>query len=125
MIEELDPQKTDKPWGYELLIARTAIYVGKILHVNAGHALSLQYHEEKDETIYLHAGKAFLHHGDSSAGLVSRELVPGTSIHIPPGTLHRLEAITDCDFFEVSTPHLEDVVRLEDRYGRVSSAPTP
>ena len=125
MIEGLDPQRTDKPWGYELLIARTSLYIGKILHVNAGHALSLQYHEKKDETIYLHAGKAFLHYGESVAQLVSQELAQGSSFHIPPGTLHRLEAITDCDFFEVSTPHLEDVVRLEDRYGRVSSTPKP
>ena len=122
MINRFDPVKTDKPWGYELLLAQTADYVGKILHVNAGQALSLQYHEIKDETIYLFAGEALLHSRDGSARPTSHKIAPGTSFHIPPKAVHRLEAITDCDFFEVSTPHLEDVVRLEDRYGRTSGS---
>jgi mannose-6-phosphate isomerase-like protein (cupin superfamily) len=116
VIESVQPLRTDKPWGYELLIALTPQYAGKILHVTAGHALSLQYHREKDETIYLHRGEAVLHTDTSPVCMK-----PGESYHIPPGTVHRLEAVVDCDFFEVSTTQLDDVVRLEDRYGRSGS----
>ena len=118
MIEQVDPPKTEKPWGYELLIAHTPHYVGKILHVTAGHALSLQYHREKDETIHLYQGEAVLHGEDESGRPTMEEMKPGVSFHIPPGTVHRLEALADSDFFEVSTIQLDDVVRLEDRYGR-------
>ena len=117
-MKKFDPQRTEKPWGYELLWARTEQYVGKILHVAAGHALSLQYHQFKDETIFLMSGRARLHFGKTADAIQSLDLNAGDSYHIPPGSLHRLEAIVDCDFFEVSTPQLEDVVRLEDRYGR-------
>lgn len=121
MIEGFNPEKVDKPWGYELLIAYTSSYVGKVLHIKAGHALSLQYHERKDETIHLYAGAALLHFQEGAARqTTSRRIGPGASFHIPPGAVHRLEAITDCDFFEVSTPQMDDVVRLEDRYGRTS-----
>ena len=125
MIEGFDPQRTQKPWGYELLWAKTDQYVGKILHVQAGHALSLQYHQYKDETIYLFSGKAILHCGKSKDAMQVLDLSPGDSYHVPPGALHRLEAVTDCDFFEVSTPQLEDVVRLDDRYGRVAPSSRP
>ncbi|MBI2885835.1 MAG: cupin domain-containing protein [Chloroflexi bacterium] len=118
MVREFDPIKTEKPWGYELLVAQTPHYVGKILHVRAGHALSLQYHRIKDETIHLFSGEALVHFQDGQARPAAQRVGPGASFHIPPGAVHRLEAVTDCDFFEVSTPHLEDVVRLEDRYGR-------
>lgn len=124
MIERVTIQRTEKPWGYELLIARTEQYVGKILHVEAGHALSLQYHEEKDETIYLNQGEAVLHYHDPVGQLQRVAMQPGVSYHIPPHSVHRLEALTNCDFFEVSTTQLDDVVRLEDQYGRQgTSAP--
>ncbi len=118
MIEPVQPHRTDKPWGYELLIAHTSQYVGKILHLTAGQALSLQYHREKEETLHLFSGRALLHTQDASGKHEQQEMAKGASYHIPPGTIHRLEAITDSDFFEVSTTQLDDVVRLEDRYGR-------
>jgi mannose-6-phosphate isomerase-like protein (cupin superfamily) len=113
----------DKPWGYELHWAKTGRYVGKLIHVNAGHALSLQYHNQKDETIFLWAGRMTFEigrDGDSTpdAPLTQREMTPGEAVHITPKTVHRMTAITDCDIFEVSTPELDDVVRLKDRYGR-------
>jgi mannose-6-phosphate isomerase-like protein (cupin superfamily) len=91
--------------------------VGKVIHVNAGHALSLQYHNQKDETIFLWSGRLLFEIGDRDA-LEKRELKIGEAVHISPKTVHRMTAIEDCDIFEVSTPELHDVVRLEDRYGR-------
>ncbi len=109
--------RVEKPWGHEVHWAKTDRYVGKIIHVNAGHALSLQYHERKDETILLWSGRiAFeIKEGDS---LTRREMRPGDRCHITPGTVHRMTAIEDSDIIEVSTPELDDIVRLEDRYGR-------
>jgi len=112
--------RVDKPWGYELLWARTAQYVGKIIHVNAGHALSLQYHNVKTETVYLASGKVRYEIKDGET-LRSIDLQPGDRLHIPAGTVHRVTAIEDADIFEVSTPELDDVVRLEDRYGRAGT----
>jgi mannose-6-phosphate isomerase len=122
--------KVEKPWGYELHWAKTDRYVGKLIHVNAGHALSLQYHNQKDETIFLWAGRMLFEIGPdareagaeaaASGPLTKREMKPGESVHVTPKTVHRMTAITDCDIFEVSTPELQDVVRLEDRYGRRS-----
>ena len=109
--------RVDKPWGYELLWAKTDRYVGKIIHVNAGHALSLQYHNQKTETVYLASGR-LLYEIQEGERLVGRELSPGDRIHVPAGTVHRMTALEDADIFEVSTPELDDVVRLEDRYGR-------
>lgn len=109
--------RVEKPWGYELHWASTDRYVGKILHIKAGHALSLQYHREKDETIYLHAGR-MLFELEENGTLHAREMEPGDSVHVTPPTVHRMTAIEDCDVLEVSTPELDDVVRLEDRYGR-------
>ncbi len=109
--------RVEKPWGYELHWAKTERYVGKLIHVNAGHALSLQYHHLKDETIFLWSGR-LLFEIDDGAGLVKREMLPGERVHITPKTVHRMTAIEDSDIFEVSTPELDDVVRLEDRYGR-------
>ena len=109
--------RVDKPWGYELLWAKTDQYAGKIIHVNAGHALSLQYHNQKTETVYLASGR-LLYELQEGERLVGRELSPGDRIHVPAGTVHRMTAIEDADIFEVSTPELDDVVRLEDRYGR-------
>lgn len=114
--------RVEKPWGYELIWARTDHYIGKLLHVRAGHALSLQYHERKDETIHLLRGELRFQAGPSATELRDVPFPPGTSYHIPPGIVHRMEAITDCDILEASTPDLEDVVRLEDRYGRTTVA---
>jgi len=110
--------RVEKPWGYELHWAKTDRYVGKLIHVNAGHALSLQYHNKKDETIYLHSGKLLFEIAEQGKDLVKREMRPGDRVHITPTTVHRMTAIEDSDIFEVSTPELDDVVRLEDRYGR-------
>jgi len=109
--------RVEKPWGYELHWAKTDRYVGKVIHINAGHALSLQYHHRKDETIFLWAGR-LLFEIDEGGELRQSEVRPGQPFHVPPGTVHRMTAIDDCDVFEVSTPELDDVVRLEDRYGR-------
>ncbi|HSL20713.1 MAG TPA: hypothetical protein VK886_04200 [Vicinamibacterales bacterium] len=109
--------RVEKPWGYELHWAQTDRYVGKVIHVNAGHALSLQYHNEKDETIYLWSGRLLFEIQEGNV-LSGRELLPGEAVHITPKTIHRMTAIEDSDIFEVSTPELHDVVRLEDRYGR-------
>ena len=109
--------RVEKPWGYELHWAKTERYVGKLIHVNAGHALSLQYHNLKDETIYLHSGK-LLFEIEVDGQLQKREMLPGESVLVTPKTVHRMTAIEDSDIFEVSTPELHDVVRLEDRYGR-------
>ncbi|MCU1246315.1 MAG: hypothetical protein JWN02_2225 [Acidobacteria bacterium] len=110
-------ERVAKPWGYELIFAHTDRYVGKILHVNQGESLSLQYHEKKEETLYLVSGELKLtveSKGDR------RELImrAGDTFHVPPLLIHRMEAIVDSDVAEVSTPELDDVVRLEDRYGR-------
>lgn len=114
----LDVTRVEKPWGYELHWAKTDRYVGKLIHVNAGHALSLQYHNRKDETIYLHSGRLLFEIQEPGQDRVSREMRPGDRVHITPKTVHRMTAIEDSDIFEVSTPELDDVVRLEDRYGR-------
>ena len=113
-----DVTRVDKPWGYELHWAKTDRYVGKVLHVMAGHALSLQYHNRKDETIYLYSGRMLFEIGSQSGPLERREMKPGESVHVSPKTVHRMTALEDCDILEVSTPDLDDVVRLEDRYGR-------
>ena len=110
----------DKPWGHELIWARTALYVGKILHVRAGEALSLQYHRVKDETIMVLAGRMKLEFFVDGDPPISRDLGPGEPFHIAPGLRHRMIAIEDTDVIEVSTPELDDVVRLEDRYGRAT-----
>ena len=112
-----EPTKVNKPWGYELHWAKTDRYVGKLIHVNAGQALSLQYHNLKDETIFLWSGK-ILFEIEENGQLVGREMAPGESVHVTPKTVHRMTAIEDSDIMEVSTPELHDVVRLEDRYGR-------
>lgn len=113
------PERVDKPWGHELIWARTDGYVGKLLKVNAGESLSLQYHERKDETLHLMEGEIRFLYGRSRESVAPLTLRAGDSIHVPPGTIHRMEAVTDAVFLEVSTPELDDVVRLEDRYGRV------
>lgn len=113
------PKRDEKPWGYELWWACNERYVGKLLHINAGHKLSLQYHERKDETIHLWSGELALVL-DEGNGLEEHRMKPGESYRVRPFTKHRMIAITACDILEASTPEVEDVVRLEDSYGRVS-----
>ena len=114
----MEVKRIEKPWGYELHWAITERYVGKVLHVKAGHALSLQYHNVKDETIYLYSGR-MLFEIERNGQLEKVDLQPGVAVHVTPKTVHRMTAIDDCDVLEVSTPELDDVVRLEDRYGRI------
>jgi mannose-6-phosphate isomerase len=112
-------RKVDKPWGYELIWAETETYVGKVLFVKAGCSLSLQYHHEKDETWYIESGRAAIELARSGEQERSREEVgPGAAYHLEPGTVHRITAIEDTTVLEVSTPHLDDIVRLEVLYGR-------
>jgi mannose-6-phosphate isomerase-like protein (cupin superfamily) len=112
-------RRVDKPWGHEEVFALVPdLFCGKAIHVNAGEALSLQYHEQKEETIAIYAGRARLDVGAHESELETLELEPGDSVHLPPGTRHRLTAITDVVMLEASTTQLDDVVRLEDRYGR-------
>ena len=112
-------KRVEKPWGYELIFARTGQYVGKVLHITKGHKLSLQYHREKEETIFLFSGRMTFVFEDAGGKLVEIDMRAGDTHHIPPGKKHRMIAVEDCEIFEVSTPQLDDVVRLEDSYGRV------
>jgi mannose-6-phosphate isomerase-like protein (cupin superfamily) len=106
-----------KPWGHEIIWAHTDRYVGKVLHINAGHALSVQYHERMDETVYLLAGE-LIYWVKLDGEMRDMKLKVGEAFRITPGTVHYMEAVTDCDVLEASTPDLDDVVRLSDRYGR-------
>ena len=112
-------RRVPKPWGEEIIFAETERYAGKILVVRRDEILSLQYHQRKDETLYLHRGsvRLWIEEGGSLREMV---LSVGDSCRIRPGTRHRLQALEDSEVFEVSTPELDDVVRLEDRYGRVA-----
>ena len=115
---EFPVRRVEKPWGYELIFAHTDRYVGKVLHIDAGQALSLQYHEHKDETFFVASGELELLVEESDS-LVRRTLRAGDSYHVLPPTRHRMIAgAVGCELFEVSTPEIDDVVRLEDRYGR-------
>ena len=115
----VEPERVEKPWGWELIWANTDRYVGKLLFVRAGHSLSLQFHNEKDESWYFQEGRAELEFGSPGDPITNTEVVgPGAAFRLRPGTVHRLTAIDDTLVIEVSTPHLDDVVRLEDRYGR-------
>jgi mannose-6-phosphate isomerase len=119
-----DVRTVEKPWGHETIWAHTDRYVGKILHIRAGHALSVQYHERKDETVYLLSGELIYRVALDGGELRDMQLRTGESFRITPGTVHQMEAVTDCDVLEASTPELDDVVRLSDRYGRQgTSAP--
>lgn len=110
--------KVDKPWGHELIWAKTDRYVGKLLFIKAGEALSLQYHRVKDETIMVLSGRMELTTFADGERPETEELAPNVPFHITPGLRHRMVAIDDSQIVEVSTPELDDVVRLEDRYGR-------
>jgi mannose-6-phosphate isomerase-like protein (cupin superfamily) len=119
-MEEGLPREVSKPWGSELWFAHTSQYAGKILRVRAGCRLSVQFHREKDETSYVLSGQVIVSQGESPDALTARQLGPGDSWRNSPFLVHTLEAVEDAEIIEVSTPQLEDVVRLEDRYGRVS-----
>ncbi|HEX3562458.1 MAG TPA: cupin [Solirubrobacterales bacterium] len=123
-MEKRLPREVSKPWGSELWFAHTDRYAGKILRVRAGCRLSVQFHEEKDETSYVLSGRVIVSQGDSADQLTARELGPGESWRNQPRIVHTLEAVEDAEIIEVSTPQLEDVVRLEDRYGRVPGEPS-
>lgn len=113
----MSASRVDKPWGYELRFVRTDRYAGKVLFIKAGSQLSLQFHEKKDEAFFVQAGLLDLVLGRGDEQTVVR-MGPGDSRHVTPGTVHRFRAVTDTLLFEVSTPELEDVVRIEDDYGR-------
>jgi mannose-6-phosphate isomerase len=111
------PYKVQKPWGYELVWARTERYVGKILHIEPGQVLSLQYHNKKDETIHVLRGE-IIFRVQVDGKMTERRMREGESYHITPPTVHQMEAVTATDLLEASTPEVDDVVRLQDRYGR-------
>ncbi len=111
-------RRVEKPWGYEIWYALTEEYAGKILHVDQGHRLSLQFHERKDESCYLLTGRLLLIKGPTADELTEDTLSPGQTWRNRPGEIHTIEALEDSDVLEVSTPHLDDVVRLQDDYGR-------
>jgi mannose-6-phosphate isomerase len=121
----VDVKVVQKPWGHEVIWAHTGQYVGKVLHITAGHSLSVQYHMMKDETIHLLSGEMIYRvRGEQGDTLVDMKLKAGESFRNEPGTVHQMEAVTDCQVLEASTPHLDDVVRLSDKYGREgTSAP--
>lgn len=112
------PYRVEKPWGHELIWARTDRYVGKILHIEAGHVLSLQYHNVKDESIYVLTGEIILRL-EQGETVIERRMSAGEAFHIQAKTVHQFEAVTTSDLLEASTPEIDDVVRLKDRYGRV------
>lgn len=111
-------RRVDKPWGHELIWAEASRYVGKILHIEAGHQTSFQYHVKKEETIHLLRGVMIFESEGENGERLQRRVDPGESIHIPPLFRHRMKAVETCDILEVSTPELDDVVRLEDSYDR-------
>jgi mannose-6-phosphate isomerase len=117
-----EPRTVDKPWGHELIWALSDDYCGKVLFVKAGHSLSLQFHRQKDESWLIQTGRAKLELGQAGEAVLAEEVVgPGAAFRYRPGTVHRITALEDTTIIEVSTPHLEDVVRLEDAYGRAGT----
>ena len=116
-----EPRRVDKPWGYELIWAETSRYVGKLLHIDAGQALSYQYHQVKEETIFVLRGTLSLHVSQDDGPPRVVELAAGETFHIMPGLRHRFEAKGEVELLEASTTELDDVVRLEDRYGRAGA----
>jgi mannose-6-phosphate isomerase len=122
-VEDL-PRRVDKPWGHELIWAWTDRYVGKLLVIETGKRLSLQHHEVKDEWIHVLDGRLLLTLENEAGEVEQRELGPGDGAHVGTGRVHRYEALATCRLIEVSTPELDDVVRLEDDFGREgTSAP--
>jgi mannose-6-phosphate isomerase len=117
----VEVRRVEKPWGHELIWAATERYCGKILFVRAGESLSLQFHRQKDETIFVHSGRMRFEMGDPGKPIDTEVVGPGRSFRLPPGTVHRLHALEDTILLEASTPETDDVVRLEDRYGRADA----
>jgi mannose-6-phosphate isomerase len=115
-------RRVEKPWGHEIWYALTESYAGKILHVSQGHRLSLQFHELKDESCYLLTGRLLLIKGPTVDELTQQTIGPGQTWRNRPGEVHTIEALEDSEILEVSTPHLDDVVRLQDRYGRAATS---
>jgi mannose-6-phosphate isomerase-like protein (cupin superfamily) len=117
------PDRVEKPWGYELIWAKAEDYAGKMLFVRAGQTLSLQFHREKDESWYVLEGRAEVELGEAGQAVLKAEVVgPGAAFRFKPGTVHRVRAVEDTTILEVSTPQLDDIVRLEDAYGREGTA---
>ena len=121
-LRSVQDHRVEKPWGFELRFAITERYLGKVIHVNQGEALSLQYHEAKDETLLMTLGTMDLELEDEAGELRVHRMKTGDCIRIIPGRKHRMVAVEDCEFFEVSSPEINDVVRLEDRYGRAGTS---
>jgi mannose-6-phosphate isomerase-like protein (cupin superfamily) len=120
---EFASRRVEKPWGYELIWALNDSYCGKVLFVTAGHSLSLQYHVQKDESWLVQSGRAKVELGTADDETLTEAILePGATLHFPPGTVHRVTAIEDTTILEVSTPHLDDVVRIEDAYGRAGTS---
>ena len=121
-----EPRTVEKPWGHELIWAHADAYVGKLLFVRAGQSLSLQLHRQKDESWYVQSGRARLELGSEGETPLAEDVIgPGACFRYRPGTVHRVTALEDTTILEVSTPHLDDVVRLEDRYGREGTNDNP
>jgi mannose-6-phosphate isomerase len=118
----VDVKRIDKPWGYELLYATTELYCGKVIFIRSGEQLSLQFHKKKDETIFVQFGRMELEIGEPGKPVDTEVVGPGRAFRLRPGTVHRMRALEDTTILEVSTPELDDVVRLEDRYGRADTA---
>ena len=124
MTEPAAPRRVDKPWGHELIWVLTDRYCGKVIVIETGQRLSLQYHERKDESVYVISGRLLLHLEDDAGVMTVRELGPGDSARVPVGRRHRFEAAERVELIEVSTPELDDVIRVEDDFGREgTSAP--
>ena len=120
-MQSVGAGRVDKPWGYELRWAITDRYLGKIIHVDAGHQLSLQYHVQKDESLFVMSGELDLVLEDDAGVVQTHRLGPGMSARVRPGRRHRFVAVSDVDLCEVSSPEIDDVVRLEDAYGRAGT----
>jgi mannose-6-phosphate isomerase len=117
----VDVKRVEKPWGYELVYASTERYCGKIIFIRAGEELSLQFHRKKDETIYVQSGRVEFEIGDPGKPTDTEVVAPGRAFRLEPGTVHRMRALEDTVVLEVSTAEMNDVVRLEDRYGRAET----
>jgi mannose-6-phosphate isomerase len=117
----VDVKRVEKPWGYELIYASTGRYCGKIIFIRAGEQLSLQFHKAKDETIYVQSGRVEFEIGEPGKPIDKEVVPPGRAFRLEPGTVHRMRALEDTVMLEVSTPETDDVVRLEDRYGRAKA----
>jgi len=124
VTEPAAPRRVDKPWGHELIWVLTDRYCGKVIVIETGRRLSLQYHQRKDESVYVVSGRLRLHLEDDAGLMTVRELGPGDSARVPVGRRHRFEAAERVELIEVSTPELDDVIRVEDDFGREgTSAP--